>query len=179
MKRNRDRYALALEMVACWRGARRPAALEVGCGEGLFTRALAEHCASVLGVDISDVALERARAACEDRPNVELAPWDAVKDPSPGQFELVTSMDVMEFGWRPLAQRTAVKAVTDSISNGGALLITVFLRSPVVEHAVWGRWLGRGGNGVISRYLAVDRRLVIRELRRTESHLIALLEAAD
>jgi len=177
--RDRERYALALEMVARWQGERRPEALEVGCGEGLFTRQLATRCSSVVGADISEVALERARAACVNLPGVSFQRWDAVDDGSLGQFDLVTAMDVMEIGWRPLAQRSAMKTVTGSVRDGGALLITVFLRSPVIEHAHWARWLGRGGNGVLARYVAVDRRLVVRELHRTDHHLIALLEAAD
>lgn len=35
--------------------------LDVGCGEGLFTEFLREHCISYTGVDISEVALNRAR----------------------------------------------------------------------------------------------------------------------
>ena len=174
-----QRYAAALDILARWRGEHRPSAFEVGCGEGLFTARLAQHCSSVLAVDISDVALNRARETCAELAHVRLARWDAVKDPPPGTFDLVVCMDVMEVGWRPLAQRRAMRAVTRSLRPGGALLVTVCLRSPVVERARWGRWLGRGAHGVVARFASLDRRLICRESRSTERQFIALLEATD
>ena len=46
--------------------------LEVGCGAGRVTRALAGLFGEVYGVDVSGEMIERAREALRDRPNVHL-----------------------------------------------------------------------------------------------------------
>src|SRR5438552_2723668 len=38
-----------------------PRALEIGCSEGVFTQLLAESCESLLALDLSPVALDRAK----------------------------------------------------------------------------------------------------------------------
>lgn len=176
---NDERYAVALEMLDRWRADRRLNALEVGCGEGLFTQALAPRAASLVGVDLSPPALQRAEAALSKFSHVTVRRWDAVDGPSLGQFQLVVCMDVMDVGWGPLAQRRAMRAITGCLERDGALLVTGFLQSPVIERARWARLLGRGAHGILSRFQAIDRRLVCRELRLTECHVVALLEASD
>lgn len=174
----RQRHGLALEMIDRWREWRRPGAFEVGCGEGLFTEALAPRCSSVLAVDIDELALGRAQARCASFDGVRTMRWDAIEDPTPGTFELVLCMDVMDLGWSPLVQRRAMRAVCRTIAPHGMLLVTAVLKSPVVEHARWARWLGSGGRGTVVRFAAQDRRLVLLEARATSKHFIALFEAA-
>lgn len=53
-----------------WRGDER--VLEIGCGMGRITKAIAARAGSVVGVDISPEMIERGRAALADVPNVTL-----------------------------------------------------------------------------------------------------------
>jgi ubiquinone/menaquinone biosynthesis C-methylase UbiE len=46
--------------------------LEIGCGIGRITRAISEHAASVVGIDVSEEMVSRAREALADLPNVEI-----------------------------------------------------------------------------------------------------------
>lgn len=48
-------------------------AFEVGCAGGSLTRRLAPLCSSLLAIDVSETALERARQKCEDLAQVRLA----------------------------------------------------------------------------------------------------------
>jgi trans-aconitate methyltransferase len=49
----------------------RRSALDFGCGVGRVTRALAEHFDSVVGVDVAETMVSRARALNGDRPNCQ------------------------------------------------------------------------------------------------------------
>ena len=69
----RDLAALALRRQLA--GLPRLDVLEIGCGTGLNTRYLAEHCRSVLALDFSAGMLERARANVS-APNVRFAEND-------------------------------------------------------------------------------------------------------
>ena len=46
--------------------------IEIGCGIGRITRAIAARAAQVLGVDVSKEMIDRARVALADVPNIEL-----------------------------------------------------------------------------------------------------------
>lgn len=174
----RERYTAALELMDLWAAGRRPGAVEIGCGEGLFTEELVPRCASVLGLDLSRVALERARERCARFDNVSFREWDARGDPSPGRFELVVCMDVMDDLLRPITQRRAIKRVTGSVADGGALLVTAVLQHPLVETAAWASWLGRGGNRIVELFGVSDRRLRRVGTRTTGNHVVVLYEAA-
>jgi SAM-dependent methyltransferase len=62
------RYARQLSMLEARRYRR---ALEIGCGAGSFTRLLAPLCTELVAIDISEAAIERARAANDPGTNVE------------------------------------------------------------------------------------------------------------
>jgi ubiquinone/menaquinone biosynthesis C-methylase UbiE len=49
---------------------------DIGCGDGFFTRLLAESGAHVVGVDNSDAFLRHASAAAGDTPNIEFVKGD-------------------------------------------------------------------------------------------------------
>jgi 2-polyprenyl-3-methyl-5-hydroxy-6-metoxy-1,4-benzoquinol methylase len=172
----RDRYAAALELVDRSLGDRPPTAFEVGCGEGLFTVNLATRCESVLAVDLSAVALTKARDRCCEQENVSFAEWNVREEPSPGRFGLVVCMDVISAIHRPLAERTSVKTVADSIAPGGSLVISAPLQSELIERARWAHWLGRGAGWLIDRF-ASRPDLELLEVWETPWHLVALYRA--
>lgn len=69
--------------------------LDLGCGDGLFTAALAEAGTDVIGVEIAEAALARARAAHREL-DFRLAPLCGPLPFEDGAFDLVWSSEVIE-----------------------------------------------------------------------------------
>lgn len=116
-------------------------ALEIGCSEGRFTQLLAARCDSLLALDISAIALDRAKERCADLPHVKFHEWNLSKDPSPGVFDLVTVMDVLEYYYSPSALRAARDKIVELIAPGGYLLVTTSKARDFIEASRWARWL--------------------------------------
>ena len=96
-------------------------ALDVGCGEGADAIWLATGGWTVTGVDVSDIALERGRAAAADAGVVvEWIRGDALATPLPaGAFDLVS----LQYPALPKAAgEAAVRALLDTVRPGGVLL---------------------------------------------------------
>lgn len=70
-------------------------ALDLGCGAGAFTAILAATCASVVGVDVAEAALRRAREA---HPGLDfrLAPLDGDLPLADSSFDVVWASEVIE-----------------------------------------------------------------------------------
>jgi SAM-dependent methyltransferase len=96
-------------------------ALEVGCGEGADAIWLARRGWTVVAIDISEVALRRAREAAERAGvAVDWVRGDALLTPFPaGSFDLVS----MQYPALPRAAgEAAVRALLDTVRTGGLLL---------------------------------------------------------
>jgi SAM-dependent methyltransferase len=96
-------------------------ALDVGCGEGADAIWLARSGWTVTAIDISDVAVIRAREAAElAGAVVEWVRGDALQTPFPaGSFDLVS----MQYPALPKAAgEAAVRALLDTVRPGGLLL---------------------------------------------------------
>jgi SAM-dependent methyltransferase len=103
-------------------------ALDLGCGEGDDARWLAETGWSVVAVDISRVAIERARDLGGARP-IDWVRADVVVDGvPPGPFDLVS---MMYFPIRRPQGAMALRAVLDSVAPGGTLLVVGHETYPV------------------------------------------------
>jgi SAM-dependent methyltransferase len=99
-------------------------ALDVGCGEGADAIWLAQHGWTVTAIDISRVALDRAREATEHaRVTVEWVCGDVLRTPLAARsFDLVS----MQYPALPKAAgEGAVRALLDTVRSGG-LLLTVY-----------------------------------------------------
>jgi SAM-dependent methyltransferase len=108
-------------LVAEVAGLRPGRALDVGCGEGADAIWLARSGWTVTAVDISDVALIRAREAAElAGAVVEWVRGDALQVPFPaGSFDLVS----MQYPALPKAAgEAAVRKLLDTVRPGGLLL---------------------------------------------------------
>ena len=57
--------------------------LELGCGSGLFTRALAERCAQLIAMDVEPRYLEEAKSKVADLQNAEFKVGSALDLPLP------------------------------------------------------------------------------------------------
>jgi SAM-dependent methyltransferase len=96
-------------------------ALDVGCGEGADAIWLARSGWTVTAIDVSDVALGRAREAAERAGAVvEWVRGDALQAPLPaGSFDLVS----MQYPALPKAAgEAAVRKLLDTVRPGGLLL---------------------------------------------------------
>lgn len=96
-------------------------ALDVGCGEGADAIWLAAGGWTVTAVDVSEVALDRARAAADEAGVVvEWIGGDALTTPLPaGAFDLVS----IQYPALPKATgEAAVRALLDTVRPGGVLL---------------------------------------------------------
>jgi SAM-dependent methyltransferase len=145
----RDRFDRELAMLNAVRGGRRfTRALEVGCAEGMFTERLAPLCEELLAVDISPVALARARARCAWGSHVRFADWDLRADPVPGAFDLVVVEGVLDYFCQPWAFRAARDKMVAGLVPGGHLLAGNPRHAEVTEGAWWGRHLIRGGKWI-------------------------------
>ena len=96
-------------------------ALDVGCGEGADAIWLARHGWTVTGIDISDVAVSRAREAAElAGATVEWRSGDALQTPFPARsFDLVS----LQYPALPKAAgEVAVRTLLGTVLPGGLLL---------------------------------------------------------
>lgn len=117
--------------------ARYRSVLEVGCGEGHMTRLLADRADRVVGVDISDIALGRARRAGLP-PNVSVVRGDLLDAQLPsevqaGAFDLVICAEVLYYCYRlPLgaASRRTLERLVAWLAPGGDLVLMHPLHFP-------------------------------------------------
>jgi O-antigen/teichoic acid export membrane protein/SAM-dependent methyltransferase len=123
-------------------------ALEVGCAEGAFTEFLATRCEAVLAVDISPLALRRARARCRWPEHVRFAAWDLARDPLPGRYDLIVVEGVLDYFARPKTLRNVRAKLVEGLRLNGYLLIGNVKQGEVSEQAWWGRRFIRGGKWI-------------------------------
>jgi peptidoglycan/xylan/chitin deacetylase (PgdA/CDA1 family)/2-polyprenyl-3-methyl-5-hydroxy-6-metoxy-1,4-benzoquinol methylase len=94
-------------------------ALEVGCAEGHFTEQLAPRVGSLIAVDISQIALDRATEHCAGVKNVQFVRLDLTKDPLPGLYHLIVCGEVLSYiNGREALQPIALKMAEALMPNG-------------------------------------------------------------
>jgi SAM-dependent methyltransferase len=170
------RHRLAIELLgqAVGKSERFGRVLEIGCAEGVFTEMLAPLCESLLAVDFSEIALERARRRCSQARNVSLSRFDLRRDPLPGHFDLVVVMDVLSFIHRPARLEAVLEKLIAGLGEGDLLLAGDYRWGKLLENSSLGRRLVFGGKWVIEKLTArPDLETIART--STDSHLFALL----
>ena len=105
-------------------------ALDIGCGGGLLTEAMARLGASVTGIDLSEKALRVAELhMLESRLQVsyELSAAEAFADAHAGEFDVVTCMELLEHLPDPAS---AVAACARLAKPGGRVFFSTINRNP-------------------------------------------------
>src|SRR5271163_4590216 len=107
------------------------AALDVGCGGGILSEAMARAGARVLGIDLSQAVLDVAELhALEGRIAVEYRATAAeqLAMEQPAAFDLVTCMEMLEHVPQPAA---AMAALATLVKPGGDVIVSTLNRKPL------------------------------------------------
>ena len=104
--------------------------VDIGCGGGILTEAMAARGAHVTGIDLSDKALGVARLhQLESGAEVDyrlIAP-EALASEAPGAFDVVTCMEMLEHVPSPAA---VIAAGAVLVKPGGVLALSTLNRNP-------------------------------------------------
>lgn len=129
----REKYADTLAALGDGRFAR---GLEVGSSIGVFTEQLAERCDELVGIDVSEQALARARERLGDRPGVALEHMSFPEEMPPGPWDLVVCSEVLYY----LDAATfdlAVERLRTAL-GAGATVLAVHWRPPTKTYPLRG-----------------------------------------
>jgi predicted TPR repeat methyltransferase len=121
----RDRCVHLLKMLA---GQRYTRVLEIGCGAGYLTRLLAPHADQLVALDISQTAIERARALSTRQTGVDFRVANIMeyKPQADSPWDLIIFSDTMCYlGWLYPFFDVAYLAVQlfDATRSGGRLML--------------------------------------------------------
>ncbi|MES2175040.1 MAG: SAM-dependent methyltransferase [Pseudomonadota bacterium] len=115
-----DKYAHSIRALA---GRTYGLGLEIGCAKGVLTQSLALHCHALLAIDVSETALEAARARCAMFDHVSFGqmafPGQA---PMGGAFDL-TILSEVAYYWDDDDIGRAARWIADHIAPGGDILL--------------------------------------------------------
>ncbi|MCR4403762.1 MAG: nodulation S family protein [Candidatus Acetothermia bacterium] len=114
------KYRLVLEILPRASYSR---VLELGSSEGVFTAMLGPLGTEVLGIDISHLACERARARCAPFPNIRFRAADIREAELEGRFDLILCSEVLYYlGGRRVLAGVRDK-LADLLADGGQLVL--------------------------------------------------------
>ena len=106
-------------------------ALDIGCGGGILADSMARKGANVTGIDLSDKALKVAQlhALEAQTPNVTYreVSAEALAKERPGQFDVVTCMEMLEHVPDPAS---VVQACATLVKPGGWVFFSTINRNP-------------------------------------------------
>lgn len=105
-------------------------ALDVGCGGGLLSEALARAGAAVTGIDLAPAVLDVARLhLLESALQVDYRETsaEALAGEMAGQFDVITCMEMLEHVPDPAS---VIRACADLLKPGGCLFLSTLNRTP-------------------------------------------------
>lgn len=103
--------------------------LDVGCGGGILTEAMAAAGAQVSGIDLSEKALQVARLHLLEsgqQVDYQLISAEAFADQQPGQFDVVTCLEMLEHVPKPAS---IVAACARLVKPGGWVFFSTLNRN--------------------------------------------------
>jgi SAM-dependent methyltransferase len=113
--------------------------VDLGCGNGRYTRGLADMFPRTLGVDLAPAAVELARAESVGSP-AEFRPWDiTAPDSGPRLRDLVGEANVFMRGvlhvLTPASRRAAVETIRSLVGDRGrALIVETDFRAGTLDY---------------------------------------------
>lgn len=149
----RDKYAHTLAALGDARFGR---ALEVGCSIAVFTERLATVCDDLVGIDVSPLAVERARRRLRGLHGVKLAAMTFPEEMPDGPWDLVVCSEVLYYlddGGFALA----VDRLRAALEGGGHLL-AVHWRPPTSRYPLGGDEVHDRLVGELGRWHRLDER---------------------
>ena len=149
-------------------------ALELACSEGMFTKQLAPRVGRLTAADISQAALDRARARCAGLANVDYRRLDFFDEPLPEKLDLVVCAEVLYYlPDRSELSRVAAKLAA-ALAPGGHLL-TAHGRVLKDEPAATGfDWDDPFGAKIIGEVFAATHGLSLERSLRTDLYHVDL-----
>lgn len=161
-----DKYRRTLDAL----GDRRfSSGLEIGCSIGVLTRMLAQHCDTVLGLDIVEQPLRAARLRCADQPHVRFQRMQIPASWPKGRFDLIVFSEVLYF-LSGADIDICVDRVLSCLLPGGAVVLV--------------NWLGRTddptpGNAAAEHFITKSSETLTATSRyRNENYRLDVLERA-
>ena len=144
------------------------AAFEIGCSIGVLTARLAERCASLLSVDVSEKAMQRAIQRCEHLPQVKFQLMRIPEEYPTDLFDLTLLSEVGYYwSWEDL--KKSQRLILDHLQPGGHLLL--------IHWTLYARDYPLSGDQVHDSFLALtDSDLRHMGGRREEQYRLDLFE---
>jgi SAM-dependent methyltransferase len=154
----REKYATTLAALPSPTYGR---AFEIGCSLGVLTQQLALRCGHLLAVDVAEAPLQKARARCQNLPQVEFQQMRLPDEfPAEVPFDLIVMSEVGYYWALPDLERTAA-LLLHALPGGGQLLL-VHWTPPVHDYPLTGDevhefFLGHASPGGPLRHLGGQR----------------------
>lgn len=95
--------------------------LEVGCGSGVGSMFLSQHCAHVTGIDVKSTEIEEA-SEISSRDNVDFMHGDFFDMETGDGWDVVVALDVIEH-LEPVMAEKLVERMSSAVRPGGMLVI--------------------------------------------------------
>jgi SAM-dependent methyltransferase len=96
--------------------------LELGCSVGVFTAMLAPRCDTLVAVDFSPTALERARERVRDAHHVQLLLRRLPEEMPEGPFDTIVCAEILYY-WSPDLVRLGLRRMEAALAPGGTLVL--------------------------------------------------------
>jgi 2-polyprenyl-3-methyl-5-hydroxy-6-metoxy-1,4-benzoquinol methylase len=105
-------------------------ALDVGCGQGLLARQLAQKCTKVFAMDIDDDTLARARSDSRSSAPIEFVHGDVMMYAfEPASFDVITAVATLHH----LPLRPALDRFRELLKPGGTLAVIGLYRPETIQ----------------------------------------------
>lgn len=169
----RERYD---RLFAALSDRRYDAAMEAGCAEGHFTGRLFQVADRVTALDVSPVALSRARPRA---PGAVFLQHDLSAGPIPGgPYDLIVASEVLYFLEAPAQLQAVASRLVDALSPGGRLVLAHMrlLKDDVSGHARTVSGYPRIGAATVHPWFKQEPRLTLLREDLQPLYAICVLE---